>query len=182
VPSSPYLLTIPRSDRAFHELVVRLARREGLADPTTFQARLVRLFPAVVVRSRELSSEHPAWYVYRDGRWTPPEASPWWAEGDAATIAIAPDGWVIAADLAARRLLGIDPDVELGVEPRHYASLVAPTDRDDVADLLGVLTEGHTVTASLHLHRDGDGDGEVCCELHAWSDGATIVATLRPSP
>lgn len=180
MPSSPYLLTIPRSDRAFHELVVRLARRESLADPITFQARLVRLYPSVVVRSRELSSEHPAWYVYRDGRWTPPETSPWWAEGSAPTISISAEGRLVSADLAARRLLGIDPDVDLGVDRRDWASLVSPTDRDDVAELFGVLTEGHTLTASIPVHRDGD--REVRFEMHAWSDGETIIAALRPSP
>ncbi len=139
----------------------------------------MRLFPSVVVRSRELSSEHRAWYVYRDGRWTPPDASPWWTRGDTPVLAVSPDGWVMAADPGARRLLGLDPDVDLTIDPWHSASLVAPTDRGDLTELLGIVAEGHTLTASIRLHRDGDGDAP--CELHAWPDGGLIIAALRPS-
>lgn len=44
----------------------------GVATPAALQRLLQDAFPKVVVRARGLSSEDfDAWYVYRDGSWTP---------------------------------------------------------------------------------------------------------------
>lgn len=45
-------------------------------DADALQRALARQFPRVVVRARGLSNESfDAWYVYRDGRWTPARGS-----------------------------------------------------------------------------------------------------------
>jgi hypothetical protein len=46
------------------------------AGPAELQTLLRDRYPQTVVRSRDLSGETTSvWYVYRDGRWSPPEAS-----------------------------------------------------------------------------------------------------------
>ena len=43
--------------------------------PAELQAALRDRYPRAVVRSRDLSGETTSvWYVYRDGRWSPPDA------------------------------------------------------------------------------------------------------------
>lgn len=45
----------------------------AVAGPAELQAALRDRYPRCVVRSRDLSGETASvWYVYRDGRWSPP--------------------------------------------------------------------------------------------------------------
>jgi hypothetical protein len=67
----PLLITNPRSDGPFAQLVAELTA-DPPPDPADLQTRLRERYPEAVVRRRELSSESTdVWYVYRDGRWTP---------------------------------------------------------------------------------------------------------------
>ena len=75
---APIVQTIPSDDRGFREHVLRLVRRAHVSRPSVLQSQLALIFPKVVVRARELSGENPVWYVYRDGRWTPPDQGHWW--------------------------------------------------------------------------------------------------------
>jgi hypothetical protein len=62
----------PRSDQRFVQ-TVESTMAGGITEPGELQARLRDLYPAAIVRVRDLSGEiDPVWYVYRDGRWVSP--------------------------------------------------------------------------------------------------------------
>jgi hypothetical protein len=62
----------PQSDEEFVRRVESLVA--DATGPGELQEKLRRFYPSAVVRERSLSGELvPAWYVYRDGRWVPPE-------------------------------------------------------------------------------------------------------------
>jgi len=65
----PLLIINPPADlefvRACHAGLV-----DAAGDPSRLEASLRLLYPAIVVRPRELSGETiVVWYVYRDGHW-----------------------------------------------------------------------------------------------------------------
>jgi len=76
VPSEiapPALHLNPSDDQAFAGVVARLFNG-GLRDAGEFQRRLRATYPGALVRPRDLAHEpFVVWYVYRDGRWIPPE-------------------------------------------------------------------------------------------------------------
>ena len=70
---SPALHLNPSDDDAFVAVVDRLLAG-GLRDAGEFQRRLRDSYPGALVRPRDLAFEpFVVWYVYRDGRWIPPE-------------------------------------------------------------------------------------------------------------
>ena len=70
-PQDKALLVLnPLHDREFVERARELHRDHPM--PEDFQAALREYYPAAIVRRRDLTGEYEAWYVYRDGRWTPP--------------------------------------------------------------------------------------------------------------
>src|SRR3954447_19443540 len=115
--------TIPSDDRGFREHVLRLVRRGQVSRPLVLQSQLALMFPKVVVRARELSGENPVWYVYRDGRWTPPDQGHWWEGRNLPRIVVRPNGSISSANAGAVTLLGLK---DLASEPRRFADLVAP--------------------------------------------------------
>jgi len=65
----PTIVANPAGDRAF---VARIDEwlSAGPSDPTELEQALRPVYPAVVVRRREISNEPlEVWYVYREGRW-----------------------------------------------------------------------------------------------------------------
>ena len=71
----PILILNPRDDVEFAALAARLL--EPGAVPAALESRLREYHPQAVVRRRGLSGEQPeAWYVYRDGKWTPSRPVP----------------------------------------------------------------------------------------------------------
>src|SRR5947207_10092877 len=168
------LITIPSTDMAFRRHVESISRHPTVAGPEALETRLRRVFPRVLVRERDLSGEAPAWYVYRDGRWTPPERHQWWAEADLPRVCLSLDGWLVDANPQARGLLGIS----LGeTEPRYFTDFVAPGALDDAQQLLGVIRSGHVLTATVLVRPTG---GEVIgCDLHASRSGDRLVAVFR---
>ena len=69
----PALHLNPSDDVAFTTVVTRLLAR-GLRDAGEFQSRLREAYPGALVRPRDLAHEpFVLWYVYRDGRWSPPD-------------------------------------------------------------------------------------------------------------
>jgi hypothetical protein len=66
---TPRLICNPSDDVAFVALVERLGG--SIEDPRRLERGLRIEYPLAVVRRSVLSAEpYPAWYVYRDGRWT----------------------------------------------------------------------------------------------------------------
>jgi ribose 1,5-bisphosphokinase PhnN len=69
----PRLVINPSTDAQFVVLAERIAER-GLTSTDEFERRLRVDYPQAVVRSRQLADEPILiWYVYRDGRWVPPD-------------------------------------------------------------------------------------------------------------
>jgi hypothetical protein len=69
----PALHLNPSDDDAFAAAVDRLLAG-GLRDAGEVQRRLRSAYPGALVRPRDLAHEpFVVWYVYRDGRWTPPD-------------------------------------------------------------------------------------------------------------
>lgn len=69
----PTLLINPPDDRAFAEAAEALVRRDGATVVALERALRVR-YPKARVHARNVSGEHDVtWYVYREGRWVPPE-------------------------------------------------------------------------------------------------------------
>jgi PAS domain-containing protein len=172
--ASPRILTIPSTDSAFRAHVERLRTRHAVRTPEHLEQRLRRLFPRVVVRERELSGEPMSWYVYRDGGWQGSGSGPWWAAAGLPRVSISADGWINDANAGARSLLGIEPG-ELGT--RHLTDFVAPGTLDDATALLGIVDEGHDLTATI-LIRPTTGD-VVAIDVHATREPSTVVAVLR---
>ena len=64
------LVVNPHDDATFVASVEALADRLG---PDAMQAELRRDYPHAVVRAREITDSFgDIWYIYREGRWTPP--------------------------------------------------------------------------------------------------------------
>jgi hypothetical protein len=69
----PALHLNPSDDEAFAAAVARVLAT-GLRDAAVFQERLRDSYPGALVRPRDLADEpFVVWYVYRDGRWVPPD-------------------------------------------------------------------------------------------------------------
>lgn len=168
----PRLLTIPTDDLAFAGFVRDIASRAPLARPDDLQARLVRLFPRVVVRARELSGEPLAWYVYRDGRWRAPADPRWWHRQGVPELRFDAEGWLKRANPGARGLLGIQAD-----DHHHYSDFVAPGAGGDSSGLFRIVRDGRPLEATVLL-RPIDGR-MIACELRAEPDGDGAVAWLR---
>jgi PAS domain-containing protein len=151
-----------------------MAQRHDLASAAALQARLRRMFPRVLVRERALSSESPAWYVYRDGAWTPPLAGPWWDEPRLPRVAVGTDGWVLEANPAARSLFGI-LEPELGA--RHFTDFIAPGTLEDSQALFAVVAAGHELTATA-LVKPSNGP-VIATDIHAESRDGKLVGTFR---
>ena len=67
----PTLMVNPRGDASFANLAEGHIS-EGVRNPGLLQTLLREVYPAAVVRERQVSSETElVWYVYRDGRWVP---------------------------------------------------------------------------------------------------------------
>ena len=63
----------PSDDPAFAADVGRLLA-SGVHDAAEFQNLLREAYPGALVRPRDLAHEpFVLWYVYRDGRWSPPD-------------------------------------------------------------------------------------------------------------
>lgn len=164
------MITIPTSDLAFREHVALL--RVGSPDPQALEGRLRRLFPLVVVRERAISGQ-PAWYVYRDGSWRPPDTD-WWDDASLPRIAVSPDGWLTDANATAAGLLGI----ELGdLHEHHFTDFVVPGTLDDSVSLFRVIERGHALNATIKVRPQSA--SAIVIELYARRDDAGVEGVFR---
>jgi PAS domain-containing protein len=168
------VITIPSTDTAFRRHVDRLRARTSLASPEELEARLRRLFPRAVVRSRDLSGEPAAWYVYRDGRWRSDMTGSWWEAAGLPSVDVSRQGWIDQANATALDLLGIHA-TDLGT--RHFTDFVAPGSLEDSMSLFRIVDEGHELTATALL-RPTSGD-VVAIDIHAWREGDRLLAVFR---
>lgn len=144
------------------------------AEPATFEARLRRLFPRVLVRERGLASEPPAWYVYRDGGWQPSLTGDWWTVPGLPQLSVSLDGWLVEANATAVGLLELDPAES---RTRHFTDFIVPGTLGDAQALFDILNDGHALTATV-LIRPTSGH-VIACDLHARRHGDVHVSVLR---
>ena len=175
IPSNrtpPTITTIPSSDEAFRRLVLQTL---GSAHaPDRLEARLRGLFPRVVVRERDISGEPPAWYVYRDGTWRPPNEAHWWVAPDLPRVLVSLDGWLIEANPLALSLLGLEPQ---DVGARHFTDLIAAGTLREGLALFDIVRSGHDLDATVVL-RPTTGD-LIAVDIHASAIDDGIEAHLR---
>ena len=70
----PVLVVNPRTDASFVDYVRQQIDDLPDAEPHVLEQRLREHHPAATVHERVLAGEPTTvWYVYRDGRWTPPD-------------------------------------------------------------------------------------------------------------
>jgi PAS domain-containing protein len=103
------LLCFPPADGVFCATAEQTFAALKAAIPAELEAALRRIYPRAVVRERErLASHEPAWYVYRDGRYSPfTSTDPWWEAPDAARTVLDDAGAYLTASPAALDLLGV---------------------------------------------------------------------------
>ena len=105
------LLCFPPEDSVFATMVRRTFEASSSDTPTGLQRELRAVFPRAVVRSREALASFggAAWYVYRDGRYSPFGRGPgWWEDPDAARVVVDDEGRYADANRSALDLLGVD--------------------------------------------------------------------------
>ena len=130
------------------------------------------IFPLVVVRERALSG-HPALYVYRDGRWQPPE-EPWWEDPSLPRVVLSTEGWLTDANRSAADLLEMDA---AHIAEHHFTDFVVPGSLDDALALFRAVEGGHPLDATIQL-RPSSGSA-VAIDLHAARQGASVVGVFR---
>ncbi len=142
--------------------------------PDELEGRLRRMFPRVVVRERTLSSEAPAWYVYRDGGWRGATREAWWEDEAFPRVLVSPDGWISEANATAAGLLGIDAT---DAASHHFTDFVVPGTLDDSVELFRSIALGAELDATVLLRPTS---GEVIAvDLHAAQTAAGIEGVFR---
>jgi PAS domain-containing protein len=152
----------------------RFLSRDAAATPAALQARLRRIFPRAIVHPSAVSGELPTWYVYRDGRWRPPETTPWWDAPGLPRVEVTRDGWVANANAMALGLLEIE---ESERETRHFTDFLAPGTLEDSLALFETVDQGHELTATVLL-RPTSGH-VVAVDIRSWRDGERLIGVLR---
>jgi PAS domain-containing protein len=110
------LLCFPPDDVVFATIVRRAFEASTMDAPAALERQLRTAYPRAVVRSREALASFgaPAWYVYRDGRYSPfGRGARWWEDPAAARITVTDDGGYLDANPAALELLGVDRETLL---------------------------------------------------------------------
>jgi PAS domain-containing protein len=122
------LLCFPPYDTVFTRVAMnQLAAlaASGRPTPPALEGALRDRFPRTAVRPRSsLAALMPgeAWYVYRDGRYSPfPDGDPWWERPGTARLEIDDAGRYHDANEAALELIGADRDTLAGLSTGDLA-------------------------------------------------------------
>ena len=166
----PHVITIPGSDRAFQEHVA--AVEAEATTPDALERRLRGIFPLVVVRERALSG-HQGWYVYRDGRWRPPDGT-WWDDDALPRVVVSPEGWMVDANASAVGMLGILGDT---VSDHHFTDFVVPGTLQDSESLFRLVEGGRELNATIRLRPQNA--APIAIELHAVRDEGGVAGVFR---
>lgn len=177
------LLCFPPVDAVFAELARREAESMATHEPAKLERSLRKIYPSAVVRERDVLASFggPAWYIYRDGRYSPFSSHPWWDEPDGARIVLGDGGQYLDASPAALTLLGVDLEALRRSSP---GSFTVPTYQTAVPWILQLLRD----TGELHstsLLRPAGGGQDLPVEYHLVRDGdgaGRHVATMRLVP
>ncbi len=178
------LLCFPPDDAVFADIARRLLMSASVAEPAVIETALRQRYPQAVVRGRDplASFGSSAWYLYRDGRYSPfNEGTHWWLEPDTARIVIDDDGRYLDGNPAALQLLGVDLE-HLLASPS--GSFTVPTYQESVPWILQLLQDTGELHSTTRL-RPLDGRPDVPIEFHVTRDGAGIgrhISAVRPVP
>jgi PAS domain S-box-containing protein len=178
------LLCFPPHDEVFARLTARSVASVEAPDPDALQSTLRETFPEATVRRREALASlggGEAWYVYRDGRYSPfAEAGAWWEAADVPRIEIDSDGRYVDANPSALALLGMDLDQ---LRALRSGDLTDPATRPNLPWVLQLLQDvGELHSTSVLVRPDGE---RVAVEYRLLLDAAGAgrhVSYLRPVP
>ena len=195
------LLCFPPYDEVFAHIAARHLDALPAPDVDALQAALRDAYPQAVVRPREAFAalgDGRAWYVYRDGRYSPfDDAPPWWDEPDAAWVAIDTEGRYVDANESALRIFDMDLDT---LRTMHSGDLTDAATRPTVPwvwELLDAAGELHStsrlrtpsgrlVPVEYRLVRRAEGAISYLREVPAEAVAATVDAESggdeRPAP
>lgn len=185
------LLCFPPTDAVFAGLVRDLVDAATDPDPAALEGQLRRVYPGAVVRPRHqlAALRGPAWYVYRDGRYSPFAESPWWGDPSVARTVVGDDGCYLDANEAALALLAVDLETLRAMRSGDFTlpeyREIVPWIRQlliDTGELHSVAVMrprggGRDVPVEFHFVRDGDGPGRHV----AWMRRVTPDAVVPPS-
>ena len=180
------LLCFPFHDGAFVAIATRHVAAMDHPTPARLQVGLQATYPKAVVREREsFATLHggEAWYVYRDGRYSPfaTEDTKWWEAADSAFIVVdAETGKYVKANEAAAALVGLDQSSLLTLRAVDLLDTGARKTVSWVVQLLQDVGELHS-TAML---RTPDGR-RIAVEYRLVRDAADpgrMVSYLRAVP
>lgn len=177
------LLCFPPVDAVFGEVTRRAMDTVTSLEPGHLEAYLRQVYPAAVVRERHTlaSFGRPAWYVYRDGRYSPFSDDPWWEAPDAASILVGDGGQFLDASPAALELLGVDLPTLRAATP---GSFTVPAYQSVVPWILQLIQD----TGELHsttMLRPADGRPDLPVEFRVVKDAdgpGRHMSTMRPVP
>jgi hypothetical protein len=177
------LLCFPPEDAVFAEMARRSVEGIEKPDPVDLERVLRQAYPAASVRERDVlaSFGRPAWYIYRDGRYSPFVNDRWWEAPDTARILLGDDGRYLEANAAALELLQVDLGALRASPP---GSFTAPTPQPAVAWILQLLFDSGELHSTSML-RPAGGAPDVPIEYRIVKDGdgrGRHVATIRPVP
>ncbi len=154
--------------------------------PAALEDVLRQMYPRVVVRARDglaaMGGGDQAWYVYRDGRYSPyaPNAD-WWLDPNEARVIIDDGGQYLDANDRALQLLGVDL---AGLRAATPGAFTAPESRERIPWLLALLEEARVLesTAILVPH-DGRERVSIQYRLMLDEDGeGRHVSVMRSIP
>jgi hypothetical protein len=177
------LLCFPPADAVFGSIATRLLTGSPKIGPADLEHALRQIYPLAVVRERDplASIDGLAWYVYRDGRYSPfVDAEAWWEDPAAARIVLGDDGRFLDATDPALTMLGTDLD---GLRSATAGDFTVPEYRKMVPWIFQLMRDtGELHSTSMlrprrgpdrpiefHFTRDGDGPGR-------------HVSVIRPVP
>jgi PAS domain-containing protein len=177
------ILPFPPNDALFGALARRAALDLAADAPEALEAHLREIYPRALVRERSplASFGSPAWYAYRDGRFSPFSSDAWWTAPDCARIILGEDGRYLDANPAALALLNTDLE---DVLRSKAGSFTAAQYRELVPWLLQLLRDtGELHSTSLLVPKGGVPAVPVEFHLVANGDGpGRSVSSLRRVP
>jgi PAS domain-containing protein len=175
------LLCFPPDDVVFGAFVRRTFGELAGDAPADLQPVVRSLYPRAVVRPREslASLAGNAWYVYRDGRYSPfSDGPPWWDEPTAARVVIDDAGCYVDANPPALALLGVSLKELRRSKAGDFTSPAVGAEAPWIMQLLRDTGELH----SISMLRSRDGRIDEAVEFRFAKDAAgpgRHVSTLR---
>ena len=192
------LLCFPHDDVVFSALVRRTFGESASDAPSDLQRDVRSLYPHAVVRSRDplASLAGNAWYVYRDGRYSPfSDGPPWWDEPTAARVVIDDAGCYVDANPAALELLGVSlkelrrsragdfTPPAFGAEAPWIMQLLRDTGELHSLSMLRSRNNGHDAAVEFRFVKDAAGPGRHVSTLRLVpSEPDRLVAPGQPRP